>query len=422
MHFALVIPALNEEMAIAATLQRACAARERVLAETPVTRMSVVFVNDGSTDRTQEIVDRGPFEDVVKVHFPTNRGYGAAIQAGWQATDADLLGFIDADGTCDPAHCAELLNRLLLSKADVVLASRMSPDSRMPLVRRLGNVLFARLLGLVSGRRLTDCASGFRVLRRSSLCYLWPLPDGLHFTPTMSAICLLDPRLRIEEVPLPYHERVGRSKLSVLRDGFRFLGAILFAACCYAPLKTMLGAALLSAAGGALLVGLAALGEASSDALALLTLGGSLAALQAIYAGVICRQLHGLLLGPRAQAGWAQRALDQLLDCKRLMLGGATLGAAAAVGLVAVAVSCVAAPLPLLMLLAFLVVVGASSALGGIILRVIWAVDQKQKARLGATEGSRVPVVPARPRPRTEPEREPVNEPAALPAAAGSPH
>ena len=268
MHFALVIPALNEEKAIAGTLQRACAARARVLAQTPVTRMTIVFVNDGSTDRTQEIVDEGAFDDVIKVRFAVNRGYGAAIQAGWEATNAELLGFIDADGTCDPRHCAELLDRLLLTDADVVLAGRLTAANRMPFVRRVGNILFARLLGLLSGRSLTDCASGFRVLRRASLCYLSPLPDGLHFTPTMSALCLLDPRLRIEEVPLPYHERIGRSKLSVLRDGFRFLGAILFAACCYAPLKTMLGASVLSAAAGALLVGLAVLGGASSDALA----------------------------------------------------------------------------------------------------------------------------------------------------------
>ena len=66
------------------------------------------------------------------------------------------------------------------------------------------------------------------------------------------------------------------------------------------------------------------------------------------------------------------------------MLGGATLGAAGVIGLIAVGVSWPTAPLSVLLLLAFLVVVGASTALGGVILRVIWAVDQKQKARLEA--------------------------------------
>jgi glycosyltransferase involved in cell wall biosynthesis len=95
MHFALVVPALNEEGAIEGTLRRCLAARERVCAETPVSEMTVVFVNDGSTDRTQEIVDRIESDHLVKLRFEKNRGYGAAIKAGWQATDAELLGFID---------------------------------------------------------------------------------------------------------------------------------------------------------------------------------------------------------------------------------------------------------------------------------------------------------------------------------------
>ena len=98
MRFTLVVPALNEEEAIAATLRRALAARRQVVERTPVEAMTVVFVNDGSTDRTQDIVDQPEFAEVVKIRFEQNRGYGAAIKAGWQATDADLLGFIDADG------------------------------------------------------------------------------------------------------------------------------------------------------------------------------------------------------------------------------------------------------------------------------------------------------------------------------------
>ena len=70
----------------------------------------------------------------------------------------------------------------------------MNDESDMPLVRRLGNWGFARLLGFISGRPLTDCASGMRVIRRGSLKYLMPLPDGLHFTPAMSCNALLDQR------------------------------------------------------------------------------------------------------------------------------------------------------------------------------------------------------------------------------------
>jgi len=106
----------------------------------------------------------------------------------------------------------------------------MGASSQMPALRRLGNALFALLLGHLSQRRVRDVASGMRVLRREALARLLPLPDGLHFTPAMSARALMDGELRIVEIEMPYAERVGQSKLKVVRDGFRFLGVITNAA------------------------------------------------------------------------------------------------------------------------------------------------------------------------------------------------
>ncbi len=233
--FTIVIPALNEEQALAGTLTDVLQAREQIMAETPVTAVQVVLVNDGSTDRTQEIAEG--FEDVTTVRFERNRGYGAAIKAGFKIDDSELVGFMDADGTLEARSWIDLLNAMFARRADIVLGARLNPHSRMPRIRRFGNWCFARLLGYISGQPLTDCASGMRVLKRSILKYIMPLPDGLHFTPAMSCNALLDRRVRLVEVPVPYAERVGRSKLSVVRDGFRFLTIILLTGCFYNPIK-----------------------------------------------------------------------------------------------------------------------------------------------------------------------------------------
>ncbi|MCH8969247.1 MAG: glycosyltransferase family 2 protein [Planctomycetes bacterium] len=233
--FTIVIPALNEEQAIGGTLTDVLEARRRIVEETAVTEVRVVVVNDGSTDRTQEIAER--FDEITTIRFEKNRGYGAAIKAGFKADDSELVGFMDADGTLEAESWIPLINKLFEDNADVVLGARLNDQSDMPLVRRLGNWGFARLLGFVSGRPLTDCASGMRVIRRGSLKYLMPLPDGLHFTPAMSCNALLDRRLKISEVPVPYAERVGRSKLNVLKDGMRFLTIILLTGCFYNPIK-----------------------------------------------------------------------------------------------------------------------------------------------------------------------------------------
>ncbi len=386
MHLALVIPALNEEQAIAGTLRRALAARAKVIAQTPVTRMTIVFVNDGCTDRTQTIVDQTEFAEVVKVNYGRNRGYGAAIKAGFQATDADLVGFMDADGTCDPDFCIQLVNRLEETRADVVLATRLAPDTQMPLIRKVGNRLFATLLGVMSGRMgITDTASGFRICRRSSLKWMSPLPDGLHFTPTQSAICLLDPRLKIVEVHgMLYKEREGRSKLRVVKDGLRFLWTILFSACCYAPLKTMLMGAGGVTAACLLLAPLGVFLRGSDFLSPGLALVWGLMVMVLLATGLVVHELNFLLMGPRRRVGPLERIIQGVMDHRRLILGGAAItvaGMAALAGLALAPPTTWAAHRVWLMVgLILLTVLGITAVMGGVIVRVIWAVGEKQKA------------------------------------------
>ncbi len=86
---------------------------------------------------------------------------------------------------------------------------------------------------------MTDTASGMRVVRRSALKHLYPLPDGLHFTPAMISRALMND-LRIIELPMKYEERIGESKLSALWDGIRFLKVIGEGVLCYRPEKIFL--------------------------------------------------------------------------------------------------------------------------------------------------------------------------------------
>jgi hypothetical protein len=249
----IVVPALDEEEAIGDTLARCLAARDRIVAESPVSEVEVIAVNDGSRDRTEEIA-RG-FPEVTVIGFDRNRGYGAAIKTGFAHARGDWVGFLDADGTCDPAFFADLCRALEAEGADLALGSRVGPGSEMPRVRALGNTIFAWILGVLSRKRVRDTASGMRVIRREVLPALDPLPDGLHYTPAMTARALLEGRLELLEVPMPYAERVGDSKLSVLRDGVRFLLSIGRAAAIYRPARPLLLVAGVLAA-GALAVGL----------------------------------------------------------------------------------------------------------------------------------------------------------------------
>ena len=249
MKLLIAIPALNEEQSIHSTIQRCLDARRSILENSPVTDVDITVVSDGSTDHT---VDRArEFGSLINlIEFTRNRGYGAAIMEAWSHSQADLLGFLDADGTCDPEFFATLCNRLVEKDADVALGCRLNSNSQMPVVRRVGNTLFAWLLSVFASETVRDTASGMRVVRRSALRHLYPLPIGLHFTPAMSARAMLSDATRIVEIDMPYAEREGESKLRVMRDGFRFLRVILANALLYKA-----GRILSWAAAGCLLIG-----------------------------------------------------------------------------------------------------------------------------------------------------------------------
>lgn len=240
MRLLIAIPALNEEHSIESIIQRSLEAREFIIRNSPVTDVEVTVISDGSTDRTVEIAQR--YSDRIRlIVFEQNQGYGAAIKEAWKSANADLLGFLDADGTCDPRFFAELCNALCTQRADMALGCRLNKQTQMPGIRKVGNFFFASLLSLIAKQRVRDTASGMRVIRREAYKNLLPLPNGLHFTPAMSARAILGANgsLKLVEIDMPYYEREGRSKLRVIRDGFRFLGIILETAFLYHPARLL---------------------------------------------------------------------------------------------------------------------------------------------------------------------------------------
>lgn len=234
----IVIPAYNEEDAIEAIIKRCLEAKEVITSQSPVEEVEIIVVSDGSVDKTPELAKQ--FEPEIKViAYVPNRGYGAALKTGFEIGTGDLVSFLDADGTCDPLYFSDMVNKMVSENSDIVIGSRMGKQSKMPRIRRLGNTIFVNLIKILSKQELTDSASGMRVIKKDKLQEIYPLPDGLHFTPAMSVKALFDTNLKISEIDMTYEERVGESKLSVLKDGFRFLRVILEAALAYNPFRLL---------------------------------------------------------------------------------------------------------------------------------------------------------------------------------------
>lgn len=234
MILSIVVPFYDEEASVEGVL-RACTAAGDALrrARPELSEVEVVAVDDGSRDASAERAARVP--GVRLVRHAANRGYGAALKSGFAEARGSWLAFLDADGTCDPASLGALLDKALAEGLDVVVGARLHDSSRMPPLRAFGNRLFRALVRALGGGAAGDVASGIRVLSRRAYEAMLPLPDGMDFTPAMSARAILDPSLRLGEAPVPYDERRGASKLCAACDGARFLKVILDAGLVYRP-------------------------------------------------------------------------------------------------------------------------------------------------------------------------------------------
>ena len=168
-----------------------------------------IVVDNGSTDGSA---------DVARAHgavvvTESRRGFGAAVHAGVEAAEADLVAILDADGSLDPRDLPRLAAPVLAGDADLVLGRRRPvPRSAWPLHARTANRALAVAIRRATGIRLHDLGP-MRVARRADLLAL-DLRDRRSGYPLEMLLNASRAGLRIRELDVPYRPRVGRSKVT----------------------------------------------------------------------------------------------------------------------------------------------------------------------------------------------------------------
>jgi glycosyltransferase involved in cell wall biosynthesis len=217
-----VIPVYNEEESVGTVI-------ERVLSLPMV--LEVIVIDDGSTDRTPDVVRAIVDARVRYVRQPVNQGKTAAIARGLGEVKGEVLIIQDADLEYDPSEIPHVVEPILTGRADVVYGSRF-------LVRRtarviyyyhyLANQLLTSLSNLFTNLNMTDMETGYKAFRTSIIKAL-PLTSrgfGLEVEITASLAGL---PLRIYEVPISYYGRTyDEGKKIGLRDGAAALWYILY--------------------------------------------------------------------------------------------------------------------------------------------------------------------------------------------------
>jgi glycosyltransferase involved in cell wall biosynthesis len=227
-----VIPALNEELAIGATI----AGVSEVLTAANLMPFEIVIVDDGSTDQTGKIAAAA---GAKVVRHPHNIGYGRSLKNGIAAAQFDLIAICDADGTYPVSAIPELV-RLHREGYDMAVGQRQGPHYRESMLKMPMRALLRFLVEWTAGRHIPDINSGLRVFSRAAVMqYFAHLCDTFSFTTSMTLAYMMTGRF-VAYTPIDYFERAGLSKVRLFRDALRTLQYVVEAILYYNPLKIFL--------------------------------------------------------------------------------------------------------------------------------------------------------------------------------------
>lgn len=170
----IIVPAFNEEEAIEGTIEKLKELKNYHNA------VDICVVNDGSRDRTAEIVRQDP--EIILIDLPNNLGIGGAVQTGYKY--ADLYGYdvavqFDADGQHSVEELATIVNPVLAGECDMCIGSRFIEKTayKGSLARRIGIYYFQYLLFWLTRKKITDATSGYRAVNKkviSLFAYEYP--------------------------------------------------------------------------------------------------------------------------------------------------------------------------------------------------------------------------------------------------------
>jgi len=209
----IIIPALNEEQAIAKTIS-----------EIPLEELEeigykceILVVDGGSKDKTREIARKCGARVIVE----PRRGYGIAYKTGFANARGDIIVTLDGDRSY-PAYLIPSLVKLLKNgKYDFVSTNRMENFAKgsMSRVHLLGNKLLTYFTRVLFRVCLKDSQSGMWVFRKNFLDKVVLSAKGMSFSEEIKIVAFKF--FRSAEFPIPYRKRIGKQKLRTVVDGLK---------------------------------------------------------------------------------------------------------------------------------------------------------------------------------------------------------
>ena len=201
----------------------------------------IIVVSDGSTDDTEAYCLS---EGVKLVCHKTSLGNGAAIKSGARAATSDFILFMDGDGQHTKEDVERLINRISGTDIDMLVGAR-NREGQASFLRSIANRFYNWFASTITGTNIDDLTSGLRIVsRRKFLNILYMLPNGFSY-PTTSLMAFVRSGYNVEFIDINVKKRIGKSHISIFKDGFRFFLIIIKIGTLYSPLKIFVPISLL---------------------------------------------------------------------------------------------------------------------------------------------------------------------------------
>lgn len=208
MEVSLTLPCYNEEGNIKEVASKACTLLA-LFADTPegTSKYEVIIVDDGSTDRTPdiiaELIEENP--NIRVIHHDVNKGYGAAVSSGLKNSKYKYVCFVDSDGQFDLAELKKLID--LIPDNDIVIGYRTIRND--PFYRILNAKLYGLLIRILFGLKVRDINCAFKVFKKDVIDDLYIESDGALVNAEILIKAKKKGYNKIKEIPVSHYPRTS---------------------------------------------------------------------------------------------------------------------------------------------------------------------------------------------------------------------